>query len=116
MSLVPPSPRILGLGWALGIALIVGCIIIGLHLMLYKHPQHTLYLGTLFGIYALFLLIIGVFPKIQVGAPWPTNPPVVDGQWYWKMIFSIFMGIMGFGGALGGLSMWLLSPVLQKSL
>jgi hypothetical protein len=114
MEIVPNSPRILGLGWALFVALFLGLLLL-LSYCLTLNRKHPLQV-TAFILYITMILTIALFPKINVGAEWPSTPEITDGSWYWKISFTILMSLGGLTAIICGLFYYTFTPVFAQSI
>ncbi|KAI8895534.1 hypothetical protein BC833DRAFT_600930 [Globomyces pollinis-pini] len=101
ITIVPPSTKIFGLGWALFISIVFMLALLTVCLVLSKQDYaQILYIGSAL-IFGLFVLIVSIYPKIQVGSYLP--PPVVEIDWtfYPKLflvIFTFLFSLIGIGG------------------
>lgn len=120
MYLVPASPRIFGLGWALAVSLLLGAL-----LMLYvltssrskttskrTTTQSLIFLAFIF--YTAFILTVALLPRINVGEPWPADSPVVDQTWYWKLVFAALVSAACLLSTAGLSVIWAAMPVYAK--
>ncbi|KAJ3319970.1 hypothetical protein HDV06_005788 [Boothiomyces sp. JEL0866] len=113
-SLIPPSQKVFGLGWALFSCIILAVILVILCILLSQQEYAGLFYIISGLILALYVMILALIPKLKVGDPISLPSAEIDWTHYPRIVFLSFTTIFSAVGIAGvGIFHWA-APVYAK--
>jgi hypothetical protein len=94
-ELIQPSSKILGLGWALFSTILVACFLVTICILLSQQNYAPALFFSSAIIMGLYVMILALIPKYQVGSIAPSPPISIDWSFYPRIVFLSFTTIIG---------------------
>ncbi|KAJ8331776.1 hypothetical protein BDV3_000605 [Batrachochytrium dendrobatidis] len=112
-SIIQPSLKIFGLGWALSTSLILLLILLVTSFAIIHTPYATTVLFSGLIVWVIYVLALTTSSKIAVGSPRPTQD-YVDWTIIPRSVFVIVMVITALAGCGMASAMYVATPIYAK--
>lgn len=94
-EIIQPSTKVLGLGWALFSSIFIACILLAVCITLSQQDYAPgLFIASTIAV-GLYVMILALIPKYQVGSIAPLPPIDIDWSYYPRIVFLSFTTIVG---------------------